>query len=385
MSSQKSHRLDYVLLAITACLVILGIMILAGISADFSQKIVGNSTYYLFHQMIWGIGAGILFGLVAFKIPLKKIKKISWILILASLFLMVLVFIPRLGVVSGGAPRWINFGFFTFQPSEFLKLAFIIYLSALLASGSKKAKFENVKAKENSERESWKFTLFPFLIILAVIIFLFYFQSNASTLFLIGFIGIIMYFCSRTPIWHSLIIGLIGLLGAVFFITTSSYRINRMLVFLKIIEDPMKLGFQIKQALITIGSGGIFGLGLGMSSQKVGGVLPQTMSDSIFAVFAEETGFIGCLILIFLFLAFLWRGFKIAKESKDRFFQLFSVGFSSWICIQAFINIGAIIGVLPITGIPLPFISYGGSHIMFELFGVGLLLNISKNSRKVVE
>jgi len=136
-------------------------------------------------------------------------------------------------------------------------------------------------------------------------------------------------------------------------------------------------GYQMKQALITVGSGGIFGLGLGMSLQKFG-FLPQSMSDTIFAIFAEETGFIGSLILIFLFLIFFWRGFKIGKSTQDKFFQLTALGISSWIALQGFINIGAMIGILPLTGVPLPFISYGGSHIIVELIGVGILLNISK-------
>jgi len=155
----------------------------------------------------------------------------------------------------------------------------------------------------------------------------------------------------------------------------------RLRVLLGSIKDPMGIGYQIEQSLIAIGSGGILGLGLGTSIQRFG-FIPQTMSDSIFAVFAEETGFIGSLVLIFLFLVLLWRGFRISKRSPDKFSQLFAIGISSWICIQAFINIGAMIGILPLTGIPLPFISYGGSHMVAELIGIGILLNISKSSKK---
>jgi cell division protein FtsW len=156
---------------------------------------------------------------------------------------------------------------------------------------------------------------------------------------------------------------------------------KRILVFLNPGIDPMGMGYQMKQILITIGSGGIFGLGLGMSVQKFGWI-PQTMSDSIFAIFAEETGFVGSVVLIFLFLLLLWRGFRIAKMSQNKFSQLLAMGISCWICIQAFINIGAMIGLLPLTGIPLPFISYGGSHMVAELIGIGILLNISKSSKK---
>ena len=145
--------------------------------------------------------------------------------------------------------------------------------------------------------------------------------------------------------------------------------------------DPMGLGYQLKQSLIAVGSGGIFGLGLGMSNQKFG-FIPQTISDSVFAIFAEELGLIGSFLLIITFLFFLWRGFKIAKRSQDKFSKLFAIGFTVWISIQALVNIGAIIGILPLAGIPLPFISYGGSHIAVELIGAGILLNISKSSRK---
>jgi len=140
----------------------------------------------------------------------------------------------------------------------------------------------------------------------------------------------------------------------------------------------MGLGYQLKQSLIAVGSGGILGFGLGNSYQKFGYV-PQVISDSIFAIFAEETGFIGASLLVFLFLFFLWRCLYLAKKTNDLFSRFYIVGFSSWICIQAFINIGAMIGIVPLTGIPLPFIGYGGSHILVELIGAGILLNISKS------
>ena len=162
-------------------------------------------------------------------------------------------------------------------------------------------------------------------------------------------------------------------------IKIAPYRAERMLVFFQPGIDPLGIGFQAKQALIAVGSGGIAGVGLGMGIQKFG-FLPQPISDSIFAIFAEETGFIGALALIFLFLMFLWRGFRIAKKTQNKFFQLTAIGITSWIIVQAFVNIGSMIGLLPITGIPLPFISYGGSHLIAELVGIGILLNISKQT-----
>lgn len=360
----KDYKFDYWLFCIVAVLLIIGILVLANVSAVFSQEKFGKTTYYLFHQLTRGLLPGLILGFLAFKIPLSYIQKRIWIFILINLVLMALVFIPGLGIVSGGAPRWLNFGFVYFQPSEFLKLNFILYLSIWLA-----------------KRKDWKLTLVPFLTVVGIIALLLTFQSDASTLGIITLVAGLMYFSANTPLWHSLLILSMAGAGLVFLIKTAPYRLDRLLVFLNPEKDPMGVGYQIKQALIAVGSGGIFGLGLGMSQQRFGRI-PQMMSDSIFPIFAEETGFIGSLILVLLFLVFLWRGIKIFKKSDDKFSQLFAIGFSSWICLQAFVNIGSMIRLLPLTGIPLPFISYGGSHLVAELIGVGILLNISKSIKK---
>jgi cell division protein FtsW len=189
-----------------------------------------------------------------------------------------------------------------------------------------------------------------------------------------------MYFFSGTPLWHTIFLILMGLGSLSALIKFKPYRFNRLLVFLRPETDPMGIGYQIKQALITVGSGGLFGLGLGMSHQKFG-FLPQPISDSIFSIFAEETGFLGSAILLFLFLIFFWRGLKISKESPDKFSQMVALGISLWIIMQSFVNIGSMIGILPLSGIPLPFISYGGTHFVAEMVGIGILLNISKTTR----
>jgi cell division protein FtsW len=199
-----------------------------------------------------------------------------------------------------------------------------------------------------------------------------------STFIVIVSVAVILYFVSQTPFWHvaALVLlsgGALAALGPL-----AAYRMKRLMVFLNPNSDPMGIGFQIKQSMIAIGSGGIFGLGLGMSKQKFG-FLPASMTDSIFAVLAEETGFLGCIILIGLFLTFLWRGFKIGKKCQDKFLKLMAIGITSWILIQTLINIGSMMRLFPLTGIPLPFFSYGGSAIMVELIGVGILFNISKN------
>ena len=226
--------------------------------------------------------------------------------------------------------------------------------------------------------------LIPFLAILGVIAAFLIYQSDATTLGIIILSAFIMYFSANTFLLHPIIIFPIGVGVLYALIKTESYRLRRLLVFLNPNIDPMGIGYQLKQALIAVGSGGIFGLGLGMSGQKFG-FIPHPMSDSIFAILAEETGFLGSFILIILFLAFTLGVFRIAKKSQDKFSRYFAVGFGSWICLQAFINIGAMIGIFPLAGIPLPFVSYGGSHLITELAGMGLLLNILKENRKVVE
>lgn len=348
---------DYWFLISFLVLLCFGLLILAGVSSIFSQKDFGRSGYYFLHQLNLAILPGLILGITAFFIPISFYKKISFYFVIVALFLMALVFIPGIGIISGGAPRWINIGITTLQPSEILKLAFIIYLAAWLAG---------------------KKTFTSFICILGLIFALFFLQSNASTLVLIFFIACIMYFLSGTPLWQSMLLGLGGGISIALLILLEPYRLNRILVSLGAIKDPMGLGYQINQSLITIGSGGFWGTGLGMSSLKMGSFLPQTMSDSIFSVLAEEMGFLGVSIILLFFVIFFMRCIIIASRTTDKFSQLFVFGFGSWICFQAFINIGAMIQLIPLTGIPLPFISYGGSHIVMELIGAGIVLNISK-------
>lgn len=373
MKGAKTHHFDYVLAITVALLLLFGILILASVSAVSSQEKIGKTGYFFFHQLEFGILPGIIFGFIALRLSLSFFKKIALGIILLNLVLMGLVFLPQIGITAGGASRWLNLGLFSFQPSEFLKFTFILYLAVWLANRTEKNEHFL-----KSDKKDWRFTLFSFLVIIAIITLLLVFQSDVSTLVIIILVALLMYFLAKTPLWHSalmllLIIAAIGLL-----IVFEPYRMERLLVFLHIKEDPMGVGYQIKQALIAIGSGKIFGLSLGMSHQKFG-FIPQTMSDSIFSIIGEEMGFAGSFVLVTLFLFFLWRGLKIAKKSNNHFSRLLAAGITCWICLQGFINIGSMLGILPLMGVPLPFVSYGGSHLVNELIGVGLLLNISKS------
>lgn len=413
----EKGRPDYILLSALAILVILGILILASVSIAFPAKEGGWYAYFLFHQFLFGLMPGFILGLLFFRLPLSVLKKWVPFLLLINLVLMVMVFAPYIGISLRGASRWINLGPISFQPSEFLKLTFILYLAAWLSGHleSPRAKVFFSKAKishskrfpaEGGKKFSlavkktrfWRKgigfrpvfnkhlwenlagdSLIPFLIIVGSLSLLLIAQPDISTLGVIVLVSALMYFSAGTQLWHSVLIILLGLAGLVFLIKSAPYRLNRLLVFFNPGFEPMGIGYQVKQALITIGSGGVFGLGLGMGIQKFG-FLPQPMSDSIFAVFAEETGFAGSLILLSVFLIFVWRGFGIAKKSRDKFSQLAAFGITSWIIIQYLINVSSMIGILPLTGIPLPFISYGGSHLVAELAAAGILLNISRQS-----
>ena len=353
------HKPDYILLAAVITLILLGVVILTSVSAALSQEKFGFATFYLFRHIIFGLLIGLLLAFGAFKISLSRLKKWSPALLLMNLFLLVLVFVPQIGITAGGASRWINLGFTSFQPSEFLKLTFILYLAFWLSS---------LLSKPST-------TLIAFVVIIGLISNLLILQPDFSTLGIVLICALAMYFLAGTSFKHNFLIVSAGIIALAALIKFAPYRFERLLVFLKPEIDPMGIGYQIKQALIAIGSGGISGRGLSM-----GGFLPQPMADSIFACFAEQWGFIGSLLLIVLFLVFAWRGFDISKKTQDKFYQLTAVGITCWISLQAFVNIGSMVGILPLTGIPLPFISYGGSALVAELVGVGILLNISKRT-----
>jgi len=368
MASNTKHP-DYYLLFIVALLVVFGILILSSVSANYSFEKYGNTYYILRRQSIFLL-IGLFLAYLAYRINLNIIKKLSPLLLLFGLIILSLVFVPGIGSRSEeslSAARWIGWGQYSFQPSEFLKLFFILYLASLLGSRI-----------ESNKKASLGKTLIPFFVVLFIIGIALFYQPNLSTLGIIALTGLIIYSCANIPLWQPIIAGFILLAFFISIMILAPYRMDRLKVFFNPDQEPQGIGYQSGQALIAVGSGGIMGVGLGMGNWKLG-FLPQTISDSIFAVYAEESGFIGALILVLLFLSFSWAGFRIAKRSENGFFRLTSIGITSWIIIQAFVNIGAMIGILPLTGIPLPFIGYGGSALITELIAMGVLLNISKN------
>lgn len=356
---KKQPQCDFLLLGTIGILLIVGFLALATASIPLSLKLTGNATYYLFHQVLFGLLPGLILGFIAFKVPLKKIKKFSIYFFIISIVSMLLVFIPGFSKNEFGASRWLNLGFTSMQPSEFLKLSVIFYLATIFDDQKNRKKF------------------IAFITVLALICIILFFQKDAGTLFVIFTIVLAMFFCSKTPIKQTLFTVGGAIIGFFTFIKFSSYRMDRIFSFLNPNTDVLGSGYHINQSLITIGSGGLLGSGLGLGIQKLG-FIPQSLSDSIFAVLAEELGFIGVSFLIILFLFFFFRVMIVAKRANNQYFKLMAVGIGCWIMVQTFVNIGAMTGLIPLTGIPLPFIGYGGTHLISELIACGLLLNISK-------
>ncbi|MGA2417654.1 MAG: putative peptidoglycan glycosyltransferase FtsW [Candidatus Staskawiczbacteria bacterium] len=350
----------------------------ACLSASSSLQKFGNTNYYLFHQLLFGLLPAVILGFIGYKISLRFLKKWAFWLFLLNLFALFLVFLPKIGSKVGGASRWIGIGSITLQPSEFLKITAILYLSAWIASKLSEANVSDWKSITKKGYHNIIYILVPFAIFLGIIAVALYFQSDISTLGIIAITLLVLYFSAKTPLWHTLLIIVSGVIILFCLIKFEPYRFDRWFIFLHPGADPLGKGRQLSQSLISLGSGGIFGKGLGMSVEKF--ILPQAMSDSIFAIIGEEFGIVGCVALIAIFILFFWLGIQIAKNTNDKFSKMTAIGIVVWITFQAFVNMASVAGIFPLAGIPLPFFSYGGSHLAVELFGIGLLLNISKNS-----
>lgn len=347
-------------------LLIIGIIMIASAGISYSRARFDDPYYFFKHQLLFGILPGLFIFYITQKIDYRFWKKISLLFFIASIICLILVFVPGFESRIYGASRWLRLGIFSFQPSEMLKLSIILYLSAWLESRS-------AKIKDFYEG------LVPFVVIMGLVSFLLVKQPDIGTLGVIIAIAASIYFASGGKLYHLFLLGIGGSMALLVLVKLEAYRMNRFLVFLRPELDPRGIGYQINQALLAIGSGGIFGVGLGHSLQKFN-YLPEPVGDSIFAIIGEELGLIGCAVLIFLFIFLASRGLRIAKKAPDKFSQLVSVGIVSWIIFQAFVNMAAISGLMPLTGIPLPFISYGGTSLIFLMAASGILLNISKHA-----
>jgi len=367
MRKKSSFHYDRHLFFAVLGAVIFGLFMIASASAVYSTIRFDDQYLFLRRQFFFGVIPGILAMLVLMKIDYHTWKRWAVPAFLGSLAALGLVFLPGLGTSAYGATRWLDLGIISFQPSEMAKFAIILYLAAWLSSRGRK--------KIGNAMEG----LLPFVAVLGLMGLFIYKQPDVGTLGLIIAISFAVFFAAGASLSHILAMAGVGAVGLFAIIKAAPYRWDRLMVFLNPELDPQGKGYQINQALIALGSGGLFGVGLGESRQKFS-YLPEPAGDSIFAIIGEELGFLGAATVVALFAFIVYRGIRIAVHAPDEFGRLLAIGIISWIGLQAVLNVGAITGLLPLTGIPLPFISYGGTSLVFSLAAMGVLLNISSQS-----
>ena len=358
---------DRIFFLLTLCAAFAGIAIFSSAALGLLARENSSVSRDILLQGGLGLGLGLLALFAARAIPLAWIKRSAPYVYAATLLFTALVFVPGIGLHLGGATRWINLGFTTVQPAEFLKIGFVIALAWWLAPRARQLVYP-------------KKGLIPFIALLALPVFLLLAQPNTSTTILFLATGSVVYFAAGAP-WRdfgSLVLIAICAIGTV--VLVRPYALHRIETFLNPSANSLGSGYQIQQSLIAIGSGGFLGKGFGQSAEKFN-YLPEPDGDSVFAVFAEETGFIGALLLLALFVALSARGIVIAGNAHDLFGGLMALGFSFMIILQAFINICAMLGIIPLTGLPLPFISHGGTALMAALIMCGLVLNVASHRK----
>ncbi|MBI3485636.1 putative lipid II flippase FtsW [Candidatus Daviesbacteria bacterium] len=355
-SKKKSFKIDLPILITVILLTIVGLILVYDASVVQAYKDFGDKYFYIKQQLIWavlGFGSLVFFTFFDYNF----FKKISHLIFFASFILLIAVLVPGLGVAAGGAHRWLRLGFITIQPAEIIKISTIIFLSAL---------FEK------------KVKTLPFVLILGSITFILgILQKDLGSSIVFFLTTLSIYIVAGAKLRYLFTFSPIAILGFIIFILKSTYRKQRILAFLDPFTDPQGFSYHISQILIALGSGSWFGLGLGQSRQKFE-YIPEVTTDSIFAIVGEEFGFIGALILILGMSFLIYRGFKIAENAEDNFGKYLSFGLTFWLGIQTLVNLGAMVSLIPLTGVPLPFISYGGSALLANLIAVGILLNISK-------
>jgi len=352
-------RIDVFLLIIVITLAIFGIFMIYDASSYVAFRDFADKYHFVKDQFVWFL-LGVV-GLLFFAhFNYHKLYNLSLPILFAAIVLLILVFVPGIGVKLLGARRWVNLGAFLLQPAEFVKLALAIYLSAWM-----------------SHKEKGRFL--AFLLLLGLVLFLVMLQPDMGTAVVILSEALVIYFLSGGNIFYFLVLmPILAGLGYVL-IKLAPYRAERLATFFNFNQSIETSSYHVRQILIAFGSGGLTGVGLGESLQKYA-YLPESTTDSIFAIVAEELGFIGASVLIIMFAILVWRGFYIAIHAKDNLGKLLAGGITTFLGVQAIINLAAQTALVPLTGIPLPFISYGGSALIVDLCSIGILLNISKSA-----
>jgi len=354
---KQKKRFDIWIVIIPILLSLFGILMIYEASNVSAFKDFGDKYHYVKEQLLsFAIGIVVLVSISI--LPYRKYYTLSVPLMFFCIISLIAVFIPGIGIKAYGASRWISLKFINFQPSELTKLVLVLYLSSWLSS-----------------KERGRFI--AFLVLVMVIVGLIIIQPDLGTAIVLTTILLTIYFLSEAPLWHFFI--LIPMFTGISIILAiiSPYRFQRLTTFLNPNFDPLGSSYHIRQILISLGSGGLFGLGLGSSIQKYQ-FLPEATTDSIFAIIGEEFGFVGGFILISIYLIFLYKIYKITRNAPDKLSFLLSGGLMAYFGFQTIVNLGSMVTLFPLTGVPLPFISYGGSNLIISLIGVGVIINISK-------
>lgn len=351
--------MDFLLFLIVLVLCMFGILMIYNASSVIAFRDFSDKYHYFKDQLSWlliGFTALITLSFTDYHF----FATFALPILMSAIIILFAVFIPGIGIHALGAHRWINLGITILQPAELIKLSLAIYLAAWFA---------------NKEKERF----LAFCLLVGLVIFLIMLQPDMGTASVILFEALIVYYLSGGSLRQlSILLPVLGL-GGFLLIAIAPYRLARLTAFLNTHKSLEDTSYHVKQILIALGSGGLMGVGLGNSLQKYD-YLPENVTDSIFAIIAEELGFFGSTILIILFFLLIWRGFFVSIKAKDKFGKLLAAAISAFLGIQIIINLSAMVALIPLTGIPLPFISYGGSALVVDLASVGILLNISKQT-----
>jgi len=357
ISNKKNHLWFYLLPIIFS---LIGLFFIFETSAVRSYKEIGDSFHYLRLQTIWFI-LGIFLMMVLSAFDYHKLYYMAFFLMIGTIGLLFLVLIPNIGHEAGGARRWFDFGFFNIQPTELAKFSTVIYLSSWFI-----------------QRERKRFLSFLFL--LGLLMFLIILQPNIGTAILIFFLSIVIYFIAGVEIHYLLFLIPISLGGFYFLVNISPYRFRRLLAFFNPELDPLGITYHLNQILISLGRGGLFGVGFSESKQKYL-FLPEAHTDSIFAIIAEEMGFLGSFLLILSLMFLLYLIYRVFSNASDRYGKLLAGGIFTFFNLQILINLAGMVNLIPLTGTPLPFISYGGSNLLVSFALMGILINIYRRSK----
>ncbi|PAD70067.1 stage V sporulation protein E [Bacillus sp. 7586-K] len=365
MTAKRSTP-DFILVFLTLLLLTIGLIMVYSASAVWATYKFDDSFFFAKRQLLFA-GVGVIAMFFLMNVDYWTWRTWAKMLIIVCFFLLIAVLIPGVGMERNGSRSWIGVGAFSIQPSEFMKLAMIAFLAKFLSENQKKI-------------TSFKKGLVPSLGLVFTAFGIIMLQPDLGTGTVMVGTCIVMIFVSGARVSHFVWLGLIGVAGFIGLVLSAPYRIKRITSFLDPWEDPLGSGFQIIQSLYAIGPGGLFGLGLGQSRQKFF-YLPEPQTDFIFAILAEELGFIGGSFVLLLFGLLLWRGVRIALGAPDLYGSFLAIGIITMVAIQVMINVGVVTGLMPVTGITLPFLSYGGSSLTLMLMAIGVLLNVSRYSK----